>query len=103
MKLAVLLVVAVVLTGCGEIKFPPQRSIYKLACKAVRADTNFPPDAVLHPMADAELYIGKNAACVKLPYDYVNASGKTVTVSCTVWLKNMAHSWEVDRLYPTPK
>lgn len=103
MKSVILIFVTIFLAGCSGCKLPSERTIYKIACEAVRADPRFPSNGVLQPMEKAEFFVGKNAARVDLPYDFVNESSRTVTDSYTVWLKNMAHSWQVDRCFPTPE
>lgn len=102
-KSALFLVVIILLAGCGGCRSQSERAMYKLACEAVRTDPHLPRNAVLHPMKTAKFYIGKNAACVQLTYEFINESGGRRTAgSYTVWLKNMAHSWQVDRCFPTP-
>jgi len=89
----------ILLAGCGS---QSECAMYKLACEAVRTNPHLPRNAVLHPMKTAKFYIGKNAVCVQLTYEFINESGKTDMGSYTVWLKDMAHSWQVDRCFPTP-
>lgn len=103
MRSALLIVIAVFLAGCGGFRPSSERAVYKTAREAVRNHSGLPDDAVLYPRSKTELYVGKSAARVDLPYDFVNESGETITGSYTVWLSYLHHSWQVDQCFPTPK
>lgn len=104
MKSSVLLLVfvLVLLSGCSPTGHPTERGLYQVASKAVLAHSEFPKGGVLTPAEDASFFVAKNAACVVVPYEYADESGKKIKASYTVWLKNMAHSWQIDRCRPTP-
>lgn len=97
-----LFVIACLVGGCSGCHIPSERSIYKDACKAIKSATGVPENAKPRPVEDARLSIGKNAAIVDLPYDYVDAGGNTVAGSHTIHFKRVAREWTVDRSFPTP-
>lgn len=97
MKSLFLLVITILLAVCSGCTSPSKRAMYKLAQEAVKTDPYLPLNAVLYPMGKAKFYVGKNSACVHLGYDFVNEARETVAGFYMVWLKNMAHSWQVDR------
>jgi len=86
-------------TGCRP---PSERAVYRVACDAVRAQPGVPGNVSLARIGDAELYVGKNAAMVELPCEYVNLQGETVKTSYTVRVKRVARTWTLDRCFPTP-
>ncbi len=102
MRSVVLLLMAVFLTGCGRLGDPSDRTMFELAGEAVKADSRFPSGAEIGSLDDAKIEICRNAALVEVPYEFVSKEGQNVTRTYTVWLKNMAHSWQVDRCFPTP-
>ena len=103
MRAPLILIVTVLLTGCGGYRSSSEKAVYRVALDAVKNDSHLPVNADLYPMKKTELYVGKSAARVDLPYDFVNASGQTVTASYTVWLQYMHHAWQVDRLLASPE
>ncbi|MBN1676307.1 MAG: hypothetical protein JXR37_35010 [Kiritimatiellae bacterium] len=101
-RLTVILAVvgAVLCGGCGDSS---QRTLFETACKAVRAHADFPANAVLGSMREAEIYRGKNAACILVPYAVGAETGAAGKATYTVWLKRVTlRQWEVDRCEPTP-
>ena len=100
MKSLIVLVLAVLLTGCGYM--PSERAVYHKACEAVRSNPGLPADAAPVSIDEAELHVAKNAAIVELPYYYTDESGERVRGSHRVWLKRIARRWEIDRSIPTP-
>ncbi|MFC1497298.1 hypothetical protein ACFLS1_02345 [Verrucomicrobiota bacterium] len=103
MKYIAFILMSIAIIGCFGCGWPSERTCYKAACKAVRADTNLPPEAVLYPMDQVEFYMAKNAGSIELPYEYTDDSGNTVTGNYTVHLKRVARTWTVDKCYPAPK
>ena len=91
----ILLISAVFICGCRKSH---PRTIYRLACEAVRSHTNFPPSAQILPMKEARIQICKNISRVDVPCKYRTSEGEK-TLVFTVWLKDYAHSWVVDRCY----
>lgn len=99
-RLFVCLIAAMAVTaGC----LSTDRTIYDVACKAVKADAKFPTNGVISPMDKCGFYVARNAACVEVYYEFVNASGATESDSYIVWVKRIARRWELDRCFPTPK
>lgn len=82
--------------GCGKSH---PRTIYRLACEAVRTHTNFPSNAEILPAREAQIQICKNICRVDVPCRYRDSSGSERKFVFTVWLKDYAHSWVVDRCY----
>ncbi|MDA0578660.1 MAG: hypothetical protein O3B24_11240 [Verrucomicrobia bacterium] len=89
MTLAVLLI-SLGAMGCSGRRLPSDRAIYREACKAITAEAA----AVELASIDAcSLYVGKSAARIDVPFK--DGSG-----TYTVWLKRVARTWTVDKLYP---
>ena len=76
--------------------------LYSIAEQAVKADSQFPLNASVGSIEDAEFFVGKNAACVTVPYTYTDESGQKKDHSHRVWLKRICVRWELDRCGPTP-
>lgn len=85
--------------GC---RLPSERAVYRRAVEALRNDPDLPADARPKPIGKAVLSLGKNAACVELPYTYAGPTGERMTGSYTVWCRRVARTWRVDRSFPTP-
>ena len=94
-------VVAALALGAGCAPMSKQH-LYDIAVAAVKADSAFPVQAEIRPKKYAEFYIGKNAGCVVIAYDAVDASGAKRKENHTVWLKRIGTRWEIDRMFPTP-
>ena len=92
---AALLVVLAVAAACCGCTAQSKQHMFAIAGKAVKEDPSFPSDGVLHPIQDAEVYVAKNVASVRIPFDVTGVSRKGVY---TVWLKRVAIRWEVDRV-----
>lgn len=91
MRLLVIMLVAVVFMGCNMLT-PSEKTGYRLACEAFRADESMPKSAELLPIADAELHIAKNAGYAIVYYkDGANDKKKYV-----VKLKRVARTWMVE-------
>ncbi len=103
-KLFQVLVFAFVLLGlgCNAIVYPPKRSVYAPARKALASLPEITPDAKIDPEGNAEVYIAKNAATVVMYVEYNNPDGSTVRRQYTVWMKRLGRRWELDRAFPTP-
>jgi hypothetical protein len=99
MKPAIVLLLTIFLAGCGGVKFPTEASLYRTACEELTKEGNLPANAKPLPRAEASFFIGKSGACLVIPYEGGDAAEGG---SYTVWMKNMAHDWQVDRVYPTP-
>lgn len=102
MRLLMILVIACLMGGCSGCHIPSERSMHKQACKAIKTAPGVPENAKPRPIEDARLSIGKNAAIIDLPYDYVDTGGNTVAASQTIHFKRVARTWTVDRTFPTP-
>ena len=103
MRLTILLAaVAVLVAGCG-MKTPSERTAYRIACQALKSDKTAPVDAEPKPIGEAELYIAKNLGCVRLTYEYADASGLKTLGNYTVWLRRVARTWMLERAAVTPQ
>jgi hypothetical protein len=100
--LAVTLLSGVMLVagGCG---WSAEHTCYGVACEALKTDPNIPKGAVPRSIAEAELYVGKSAARVDLPYDCASAGTQMTTACYTVWCKRIERRWLLDRAAPRPK
>jgi hypothetical protein len=98
---AILAVLAVFLAGCGP-RFPAETAFYRAACESAKSGGVLPAGARVSGLETAGIFVGKSAARVDLPYDFADAVGRKETGVYTVWFRNMAHTWEVDRAYRTP-
>lgn len=103
MRLTILLAAfAILVAGCG-MKTPSERTAYRIACEALNSDKTAPVDAEPKPIEEAGLYIAKNLGCVKLTYEYADASGRKTLGNYTVWLRRVARSWMLERAAVTPR
>lgn len=84
------------ISGCGKSH---PRTIYRLACEAVRNHTNFPSNAEILPARETQIQVCKNICRVDVPCRYTDSSVGEKKLIFTVWLKDYAHSWVVDRCY----
>lgn len=99
---AIIGVCLVGLTLAGCYQWPSETQLYRIATDALRQQPGFPADAVIAPVTNATVSIGRSAAWFEIPYQYTDATGRKAAGSHTVTLRYMAHDWEVDRVYPTP-
>ena len=90
MRLLIIMFIALLFAGCN-IQTPSERTGYRLACDALRADETISKSAKILPISDAELYIAKNAGYVVVHYQDGAKQGKYV-----VHLKRVARTWMVD-------
>jgi hypothetical protein len=73
--------------------------MYRTARKAAMENPDFPEDAEIDPMSEAQIAVGKNAARVDLSYRVPSAAGETTAKTYTVWIKRVARRWEAQ---PSP-
>ena len=85
--------------GCAPMS---EGHLYGIAEQAVKTDSQFPLNASVGSIKDAEFFVGKNATCVTVPYSFTDESGQAKNHTYTVWLKRICVRWELDRCEPTP-
>lgn len=83
---------------CGCSRLPAERTVYRVAVKAVEADAALPLGAELASIDQAELYVAKNAARVDIPVTFTD-NGRVTSDTYVVWIKRVARTWEFDYLY----
>ncbi|MFW5870948.1 MAG: hypothetical protein ACOC6C_02595 [Verrucomicrobiota bacterium] len=92
----IICVAAIAAFVCG-CTMPSDRDLYIKARNAVEKSGDFPGQAEVEPIGGADIYRGKNAACVVVPYE-VDIGGRVRSGAYRVWLKRVAMTWKVDRL-----
>lgn len=93
---------AVLLSMAAGCSLYSESALFEVARAAVQKDSNLPANATIGDIDGAEFFIGKNAACVYVPYDFVDSQGTKRSDTYTVWLRRVCIRWEVDRCFPTP-
>ena len=99
MKTTLTLITLVLLCGCSLSI--TERTLYEAACRRVRESEAVPRGVKPAPRRKAVINVGKNSACVVLPYEYRIGDKETASGSHTVWFKRVGMRWEVDRSFPT--
>ncbi len=93
---------AVVLFFCSGCGLYSERRLYHVARLGLLRLPDFPPDATVAPLEEAEFFIGKSAGCVRLHYSYTGPDGKRKEQPCVVWLDRICIRWEVNRCERLP-
>ncbi len=99
LRIFCVVVIAVAVCGCT---MPSDQDLYTKARNAMEESEDFPQQAEVMGISKADIYRGKNAACVEIPYK-VNIDGQVDTSAYRVWLKRVAMTWKVDRLVKAPE
>ena len=102
MRLTRILAVLSLVAVCGACAPMSDAHLFNVAVQAVKAHPKFPPQATIGAVKDAEFYVGKNAACVYVPYEVADPGGARRLDTFTVWLKRICVRWEIDRCDHTP-
>ncbi|MDI6774809.1 MAG: hypothetical protein QME60_05365 [Verrucomicrobiota bacterium] len=86
--------------GCGLYS---KGTVYEAAKAAVLKNPDFPLNATIGPAADADFYIGKSTACVRVPVQFADFTGARQADTYIVWLDRICIRWEVNRCHRAPK
>jgi hypothetical protein len=103
-RILLLLVMAMMMGGCGDGCQAPSRGyIYEQACRAVAAAPGFSEGDEFLPMDQARVGLAKNAGIVDVPFRHRGgASGENVSWR-TVTFKRVARTWTVTEVVETPR
>ena len=83
----------VMVSGC----FDPDASLREKAMAAVQKRTDLTANRSVQ-MDSAQVYVGKSAATVVIPYGMQKADGTTIPGSIVVSFNNMGKRWDLDQI-----
>lgn len=87
-----------VLCACA---MPSDNELYVKALSALEKEGDIPASVQLAGFDNSRVYRAKNAACVELPCNIPEQSGRAQTCY-RVWLKRVAMTWKFDRYEKIP-
>jgi hypothetical protein len=98
MKKTWLLLLLCLSAGCSGYRWPAFGEVYDVACRVLATDRSLPQGVRPRDIEEAVISMGKNMACVELPYDHAGAPADPAEGVYVVWFKRVRLRWEPDRI-----